>query len=643
MSDDNELEHSHSRTKLYKHLVLQARSILSDIPKEILRNNPNTPIETLLSDLTLAEAAQSAHSEPRPATKKTAESNLHAPVTKYTPAPNPDKGFETKPTQSLWKENLGNGSTASQERSSMNFNTNFPQNHPAGHFLENKITPSLTSGSSQSARETKFNRTYELICQLYSLILNETSSLLIVDNSTGKALPATFNAIEESVTTQYRCRYSSSIPKGIIKDAFAHFKTMKISKPTPVIFGRAGLNPFTMKRYINTGSNFIEFQYRSYFYKITSNMPYIAPTHSSNLYFQSNNGNQTQKSIELLFQNTALSIDTHLLVIAWMILTWMPDRDQVMLELLGKPSTEMQQTQVALKNIIDPATTSLINEFPKNKAQLDILAHKHYLLSFYHADVLSEPMQTNLFNLMRGKTVHWQWGTKKVEAEIRIQCPILLSCSESIVSTSKLKDVTLSVEVDESGGTPSIPIDHLFLQNMVYSLLDIYGHVNMQWNTVEHDRDFDCYSGLADLCRIGKLVAQFLGHDTEEFLQQFKASQLVQRTYELEEKPLAIALLSFMRTLDKPSNDMPVKGWLKELKVHRPEFCSNDEWPHTSRKLAAEFKNIQGLMRDLGLELKSTGQKGPFRHWQATLCQTETGGPTPTLCDKPSLSSNKGI
>lgn len=470
-------------------------------------------------------------------------------------------------------------------------------------------------------RQNRIDRVAELLKHRYRRITNEANSSFLVDTFTGGVLPEDVNAIAKRIAVDYRGQYQAEVPKSDIARAFDHFVEVIVPWNKRVFFGRAGYDPEIRQRFIDAGpENCFVFEEGASFYRIFEGHPRIRPTQSRSLPVTTNIGNVHPSLVGTLFDSTILSRESELLLIAWMVLSWMPDRKQVMLELLGEPSKDLEDAQKLIKNVVDPATEGWQNELPNHIKQLERLAHSHYLLSFNQVEALSPTQQKHLFSLMRGKQIQWEWKGKKTDATITVQCPVMLNSLESVVTEPKLADSTLSIEIEDEGFHNNLRVQAPPEESaIVASLLLIFGQVNAQWATVGYDRRFDCHRGLADLCRVGVLVAQYLHQDVGAFWHQFHANQRGRREFELEESPVASAVARALA--DEPSGvlDLSVMEWQALLEDYRPEGISSDLWPTKSRGLGAKFKLIKPLLRDVGISLTSSGQRGPRRYWRAEM------------------------
>ncbi len=493
-------------------------------------------------------------------------------------------------------------------------------------LFSNPSWAELTNPSSQAKaqekprpdyRQRRIDRVSDLLKKRYRRITNEANSALLVDTYTGDVLPEILDAIAAAIATEYREVYQAEVSKGDIKRAFEHLGELIVPWDARVFFGRAGFHPECRERYIDAGpGECFVFPHGASHYQPLVGQPCIRPRQSRPLAIPAGWGNIRPQSIEPLFDHTVLPEDVDLLIIAWMMLCWMPDRKQVMLELLGMPSLSLEQSHTLVKNVVDPATVALLNELPSNVKQLNDMALKHYLLSFHQVDALTPTQQNHLFSLMRGKEIPWQWKGKKVEATIAVQCPVILNSLESVATTPKLADATLSVEVmacDPSRGSMSVPS----ATSLTMGLLSIFGQVNRGWEAVSYDPRFDRYGDLADLCRVGELVADSLGRDPSAFWEQFDRNQQGRRSFELEETPVAQAVAHALDDASGGVMELPVKQWLAHLQSYRPDGTRPEQWPTSSRGLGAAFKRITPLLRDFGIILTSTGQRGPLCYWRA--------------------------
>mgnify|MGYP006430335155 CR=1 FL=1 len=509
---------------------------------------------------------------------------------------------------------------------------NFSEMNQSPPQQQPPATPGASSGqTSRDYRQTRVDRVSQLLSFRYNRVLNETNSVLLFDTHTGAVVPETVDAIEAPIATYYRENYRGEVSRGDIKRALDHFGQMIRPLQVPISFGRAGYNPNTRQRFIDAGpGNCFTFEYGAMHFTTGIAQPMIRPTQSHRFPDMSHIGNNHPALVNQLFNRTLLSNESDLLVVAWMILCWMPDKKQVMLELLGSPSAPMEQAHRQIKAAVDPATAAWQADLPSNVKQFDDLALKHYLLSFNQVEALTQTQQDHIFSLMRGKQIQWQWKDKKVAAHITAQCPVMLNSTESVATTTKLADATLSVEVEDANPQFAKPDQMSSMQPpIVAGLLMIFGYVNAQWSWVEYIKHYDRCGDLADLCRVGVLVAEYLLEDPESFWEQFRDNQQGRREFELEESPVATAVA---RALDDESSgilDLSVKDWMALLEEYRPKKedssekkpsekqASTDMWPANTRGLGSKFNQIKPLLRDVGIALTSSGKRGPRRYWRA--------------------------
>jgi len=488
-------------------------------------------------------------------------------------------------------------------------------------LLENEAKPTQPhlAKPAPNYRQRRVDRVSDLLGDRYRRITNEVNSRLLVDTYSGDVLPEIVDAIAAPIATQYRWKFGAEVSKSEIRRALDYFGETVAPWEAKVFFGRAGYDPERRQRYIDAGpGNCLTFDNYASYYRVEEGQPRIRPTQSQPLPNPTNIGNWSPNLVNSLFDHTVLPRESDLLLISWMILSWMPDRKQVMLELLGAPSASLEQAHALVSNVVDPATVAWQNELPSNVKQFNDLALKHYLLSFNQVDALKDAQQKHIFNLMRGKPIEWKWKGKTVVANITVQCPVILNSLESVADKSNLTDATLSVEVEED-------VHHHAMRDQISSvepavvagLLMIFGHVNAQWETVEYEKRFERYGGLADLCRVGELVAASLGRGRSMFWEQFDRNQQGRRGFELEETPVAQAVLRALDDAPGGALEMPVKHWLAHLQAYQPKGTLSEQWPTSSKGLGSKFKMVKPLLRDVGITLTSTGQRGPLRYWRA--------------------------
>jgi len=532
--------------------------------------------------------------------------------------PAPDAGPHTNPT-GAWHDKSSWGAHFASNLPEASFSSGGSALRHALSSLGPQIPKvSRKSKTPQEYRQRRIDRASELLEGRYRRITNETDSELLVDTHTGEVLPERLDAVAASIATDYRRVYQAEVSKSEINRAFEYFGKQMAPWKATVFYGRAGYDPQYRERYINVApGKCLRFTPGESYFQSLGNQPCIRPHRSRPLHVSANIGNVNPQLIRPLFATTALPNDVDLLLSAWMILCWMPDRKQVMLELLGTPSAWLEKSQSLIKKVVDPSSTELHNEMPVNVKQFDVIPLNYYLLSFNQVEELTPTQQGHFYTLMRGKEVSWKWGGKPTGASIMVQCPIILNGLESVATTPKLANATLSIDVmdDEllKGKAATVPS----AEGLTMGLLMIFGQVNSLWESVSYDPTFTRYGDLADLCRVGELVAEILQRDKAEFWQQFRVNQQGRREFELEELPVALAVIDALD--DAPSGviELSVKEWLAHLETYRPEGTSPQEWPTSSKGLAAKFKQQKPLLDDVGIILSSSGQRGPRRYWRA--------------------------
>ena len=78
-----------------------------------------------------------------------------------------------------------------------------------------------------------------------------------------------------------------------------------------------------------------------------------------------------------------------------------------------------------------------------------------------------------------------------------------------------------------------------------------------------HDPVFDEFKELSDLCKVGMAVAEALGRDPKEFLEQLRAVKKDREELVFYEYPVAQAVMKLLT--EEPSGiiELPVFKWLK--------------------------------------------------------------------------------
>ncbi len=470
------------------------------------------------------------------------------------------------------------------------------------------------------------NLALELLKRDFILVSNETNSLLLQDLSSGEVCAALPELIEHHLKKVVLEQHLIDLPSKAVKSALMVFCTSPYPRGTNISYGRAGYELYTEYRWIFIGYNTIQYSSDSpYFQYPSPTRPHFKPKKSRPSIFPTWQGNTNTAGITQLFEVTDLPKEHDLLAISWLILAWMPDRKQVLFELLGDTPFSAAHTQSCIKELLDPATEWATPNFPKNIKQLDDSALNHYLLSFDRVDNLSDTIQRGLLQLLDGKSISLK-PTSPLSSEIKVVNPVILNSIESIVSYGPLAERTLTMELSHrEDNTPNTPDQRAF-DSIFNSLLTIFGQVHCNWSSVSTDASYDYHGGLSDLCRIGVLVAGSLGRNTEDFWCQFERNQLARREFELDENPIAQALKTIFEYNNEGELVDAVKGWQELLEEYRPAKHSYD-WPTTARGMGAQLKIAAPILKTFGIMLEPLDtRRRANRHWRLSKIPTSCNG-----------------
>ncbi|MCP8687168.1 hypothetical protein [Marinobacterium sedimentorum] len=528
------------------------------------------------------------------------------------------------------------GNVFGDNRAANSFATEGPYPHSPSSWppITNQIFPSVGNpfgykptsfftgtpfGSKLSAHDKQVVSALQILEQTFWLVRNELKSVLLQERRSGEVLPATPEAIEDQLKLEFFNKFQQDLSSKAAKSALARFRISITPYDISPCFGRAG-SDVERNRYIFLGHETIRYAMGDPTYEVwNQQQSHIEPKDSLPSAFNVRRGSTPAGLVKHLFEVTDIPVENDLLIIAWSILSWMPDQKQVLLELLGDTPFSPVFTQAAIKYLLDPATVLGSPQLPKNLKQLDDCALRNYLLSFDRVDEFSETIQQGLLQLLDGKAISWKSKPSSVPTEIRVVCPVMLNSLESVVSYKPLADRTLTIELSKNGDVAPVsfsdPATRTLLDDTFNGLLSVFGYVNSHWASVETDPAFERYGELSDLCRVGVLVARSLDRDDADFPSQLDMNQQTRREYELDEHPVAQALLRCFKDKGEAELEEAVKDWQELLSEYRLDNKQSD-WPQTPRAMGAQFKIAAPILRSFGITLEPLGQRAANRRWR---------------------------
>lgn len=353
--------------------------------------------------------------------------------------------------------------------------------------------------------------------------------------------------------------------------------------------------------------------------------PYWHPSNSRSFRLPLMEGAITDlKAIE---KHINLPKDRELLIYTYLVLSLMPDKMQLALELTGEHGSEMSKLQRLIKNLVDPVKKeTVIRDKPKTVKWADRYAWRHHVISLEDVEgPLSAVVQRRLSEYLRGTQLDWKTTDSHEDTStLTISRPCILSSLEPVVTDDTLAEYTLSLEMPSvshvhqgimgHGATKRLDLTERQQAPIFNALLSLLGKVHATLHQVRIDREVP--APWLDFCSIGVIVSIALTKSDEGFWRQYEA-YCKERLCEItEDEPVAQAIVKYIEIETiKETVEKSAGAWLAILEKYKPFGASESKWPREPRGLGSAFKRAAPLLEAQGITCFSNGKRGSKRHW----------------------------
>lgn len=502
-------------------------------------------------------------------------------------------------------------------------NTSYPQPPVQnGAFPSAQISSQEKKNQKQHKKRMSAEEKQHLVLRYlnnyYQPCANSSGSVMLMERSSGTLFPPGVAEIRQAVNAACFREVGVEVSNSAIRSALEKF-TERASVPlsTRPVYGRAGCVERTPSfRVINCHQDT---------YRVDSMSPQVAlsgasfdavpcviphrslPLEVTNTHIQA----VPQRLTPWLKGLTGLPETSLLLVITWMMLTWMPDKKQVLLELRGGDNDHIVQAQRVIKKLIDPSRQPGDNALPTGTAAFNAFCQQEYVISLERFDSLTPQQQKNLLGVMEGKEVEWVWrDSKKQKMSIHVQCPVMMSCLESPLTDTALMARTLSMDAG-TGARGGFGLQATeMLSGTLTELLALFGLVQQSVHYLvppEKAARYRRQGPLSDFCHIGEAVAVNLGQPEEAFWEQLQLAQRDGQEDAYESDDIAQALVQCWEDNANEAIEWSMTDWLELL----PAYLQKGQevgFPKTQKALSIRFKKASEVLKAHGLLLEPIGR-----------------------------------
>ena len=203
------------------------------------------------------------------------------------------------------------------------------------------------------------------------------------------------------------------------------------------------------------------------------------------------------------------------------------------------------------------------------------------------------------------------------ETVIDVKRPVVLNGISAAVTAQDLIDRSICIELPRiSSRTEVTEIWHNFSAihgRLLGSLLDVFVAALARLPSVDLRRED--MPRLAEFARLGVAVAEAVGANGMEFMDEFTASRQESISRTIDASPVATAVIELFKKYPtgRRGTANELKSEIEQGGLFRPP---KDTWPKTPKGFADALRRAASALRQIGIEVHSTPKKGGVIYWE---------------------------
>ena len=320
-------------------------------------------------------------------------------------------------------------------------------------------------------------------------------------------------------------------------------------------------------------------------------------------------------NIMLLKQHLNVTDDGFILMVIFIIQCYFPDRDYVILQLLGEQGSGKSKTNSTLRKLVDPSDKEKTSP-PRKTDDLIVSAINGHLLDFDNLSKLPNFLADDFCRLSTGGTLAKRTlYSDRDETVLKARRPIIINgiSQPSIRPDLMQRSVVLNLPpLDKSNRIHPRALENSFKTNyeIIFGcLMNLTAQVYALINTKEWKKKINSmqFERMAEYHELGLAVEQIMDWPEETFNQAFTKNILEGYKSVIDSEPIAITIFKFIdaRYVDGiTSMEKSATDWQYAFN----QFLDNDKalkniLPKSPEAIGHSFNRIKPTLKEFGVRL----------------------------------------
>ena len=333
------------------------------------------------------------------------------------------------------------------------------------------------------------------------------------------------------------------------------------------------------------------------------------------------NPNRKKANFDDLFEVTNIPPKYKNLIAAWLVLSLLPRRRQVLLEFTGPSGTGKSHAQKTLRHLIDPNVCVIDN--PTKPQHIHAKLMNSYVLLLDRVERLDTASQQLLTECL-DTHAYAEKPNQKGHTRIDITRTAMTSSIDTVITDNALERRTISLSLDNIADheklvkLPSSPSDAPppELEPIFLKILDLTHIVLKEWNKQWYGLPVP--EELDDFIHVGCIIGAYLSETRIQnrhenpFIQEMEQYQHERTMQRLHKNPVASAIYWWVESSEGRTDEKSVGSWHKYLKQFTPD---PHNWPANAHQMGRRLDEAKLLLQDVGIYIERTGKK-TYVHWK---------------------------
>ena len=300
-----------------------------------------------------------------------------------------------------------------------------------------------------------------------------------------------------------------------------------------------------------------------------------------------------------------------LLFLCWLISCFVPEIPHPITVIYGEKGAAKSTACVLLKRLIDPSSLEALS-LSKDEKDLIVALQQHYYLPFDNVSAITHDTSDMLCKAVMGAAIQQRkLHTNGDDYIFNFQRCISVNGINNVANKADLLDRTIMLELERVE-----PKDRKELREVYTSfekerpllLGAIFAALSKAMQLYPAVRLTE-YPRMADFCRWGFAIAEALGYDGEQFVNEYKENSRIQNEEAINADSVAFLTVEFMR--QRGSWTGLVSKLLMELNSSTADFgiSATNNLPKSPCHLTRRLKVVKSNLEEVGITFTFDGKR----------------------------------